>query len=197
MKKYSWLLVLVLLWVGIAQAQSEKLTLTWTDNANNEDGNRIERGGSVTGPFSEVFNLVGANLVTWADLNLQQATEYCYRIRAYNAAGNSPYSNTACAVTPAMLTVVKAGTGSGTVASNPVGISCGTTCTIKFAGKSTVTLTATAAVASLFTGWSGACTGTGATCTVTMDAAKNVTATFAPMAVPAAPSDLVATPVLP
>ncbi|MFN2590153.1 MAG: hypothetical protein ABR518_05240 [Actinomycetota bacterium] len=42
-----------------------------------------------------------------------------------------------------------------------------------------MTLTATAASGSTFTGWSGACSGTAATCTVTMDAAKTATATFA------------------
>jgi hypothetical protein len=40
-----------------------------------------------------------------------------------------------------------------------------------------VTLTAAAASGSTFAGWSGACTGTG-TCTVSMTAARSVTATF-------------------
>jgi endoglucanase len=40
-----------------------------------------------------------------------------------------------------------------------------------------VTLTASAASGSTFAGWSGACTGTG-TCTVSMSAARSVTATF-------------------
>src|SRR5262249_31254227 len=42
-----------------------------------------------------------------------------------------------------------------------------------------VTLTATPATNGLFSGWSGACSGTATTCSVTMDAAKSVTATFA------------------
>ncbi|MDD5559066.1 choice-of-anchor tandem repeat GloVer-containing protein [Candidatus Methylomirabilis sp.] len=75
------------------------------------------------------------------------------------------------------LTVTKAGTGSGTVTSSPAGISCGTTCATTFANGATVTLTATPATGSTFAGWSGACTGTGA-CSVTLDAAKSVTATF-------------------
>jgi beta-lactam-binding protein with PASTA domain len=47
-----------------------------------------------------------------------------------------------------------------------------------------VTLTARAASGSTFTGWSGACTG-GSACTVTMDAAKQVTAVFASFKPPA------------
>jgi predicted carbohydrate-binding protein with CBM5 and CBM33 domain/uncharacterized protein (DUF2141 family) len=76
------------------------------------------------------------------------------------------------------LSITRAGTGSGTVTSNPVGISCGSTCTASFNSGVTVTLTATAASGSTFAGWSGACTGTSATCTTTMTAARSATATF-------------------
>ena len=77
------------------------------------------------------------------------------------------------------LTVTKAGTGTGTVTSSPAGISCGSDCSEVFNHGTSVTLTATAAAGSTFTGWSGAgCSGTGA-CSVTMDAAKSVVATFA------------------
>ena len=75
------------------------------------------------------------------------------------------------------LTVAKAGTGSGTVTSNPAGIDCGSTCSAQFADGSSVTLTATPAAGSVFTGWTGACTGTG-TCVVTLAGATSVTATF-------------------
>ena len=76
------------------------------------------------------------------------------------------------------LTVVKAGTGSGTVTSSPAGIDCGSTCSVSFPKGTGVTLTATAATGSTFTGWSGeGCGGTG-TCTVIMDQARAVTADF-------------------
>jgi hypothetical protein len=75
------------------------------------------------------------------------------------------------------LTVTKAGTGSGTVTSSPAGISCGSTCTASFASGASVTLSAAAASGSTFSGWSGACTGS-ASCTLSMTAARNVTATF-------------------
>ncbi|WP_395853825.1 cellulase family glycosylhydrolase [Cystobacter fuscus] len=75
------------------------------------------------------------------------------------------------------LTATKAGTGSGTVSSSPSGIDCGSTCTANYSSGASVTLTATAASGSTFAGWSGACSGTG-TCTVSMTAARSVTATF-------------------
>ena len=73
------------------------------------------------------------------------------------------------------LTVTKAGTGSGTVTGDQV--NCGSDCTGTYVHGTAVTLTATPATGSTFAGWSGDCTGTG-TCTVTMNAAKSVTATF-------------------
>src|SRR5512142_2178578 len=76
------------------------------------------------------------------------------------------------------LSVSKAGTGGGTVSSTPAGISCGSACSANYASGTTVTLTAAAASGATFDGWSGACTGTGATCTVSMTAARSVTATF-------------------
>ncbi len=76
------------------------------------------------------------------------------------------------------FTVSKSGTGAGTVVSSPANISCGVTCSAAFASGTVVTLTATPADnGSTFTGWSGACSGTG-TCTVTMDATKDVGAEF-------------------
>ena len=75
------------------------------------------------------------------------------------------------------LTVTKSGTGSGTVTSSVGGINCGSTCSANIASGTAVTLTAAPAAGSTFTGWSGACTGSG-TCLVTMTAAQSVTATF-------------------
>jgi hypothetical protein len=81
---------------------------------------------------------------------------------------------------PFKLTVTKAGTGAGTVTSSPAGIDCGQDCEQAYPNATSVTLTATPAGGSAFTGWSGACTTTAGTCAVTLDAAKSVTATFAP-----------------
>ncbi|CAK0765582.1 inhibitor of cysteine peptidase [Gammaproteobacteria bacterium] len=80
-----------------------------------------------------------------------------------------------------VLTLTKAGTGNGTVASNPIGVSCGTDCTESYLAGKVVTLTATVATGSKFIGWSGPSVGTCTTttsCAVTMNAAKDITATF-------------------
>jgi uncharacterized repeat protein (TIGR01451 family) len=75
------------------------------------------------------------------------------------------------------LTVGRSGRGAGSVSSSPAGIDCGSACTHEFELGTVVKLTAVAAAGSAFAGWSGACSGNVA-CTVTLDAAKTVTATF-------------------
>jgi hypothetical protein len=76
------------------------------------------------------------------------------------------------------LTVTRTGAGSGTVTAAQGVINCGATCTDTYLDRSIVILTATAQPGSIFTGWSGDCSGTG-DCQVTMSAARNVTANFA------------------
>lgn len=89
-------------------------------------------------------------------------------------------NNTATASTQVqgVLTVNKSGTGTGTVTSNPTGINCGADCTELYDASTLVNLTASADAGSLFTGWSGACSGSSNSCTLTMDASKAVTALF-------------------
>ncbi|MBA3403820.1 MAG: PQQ-dependent sugar dehydrogenase, partial [Gemmatimonadaceae bacterium] len=77
------------------------------------------------------------------------------------------------------IDVTLAGSGGGTVSSSPAGIACPTTCIASFRNGEAVTLAAAPNTTSMFVGWSGACTGTGS-CTVTVDTAASVTATFAP-----------------
>jgi len=76
------------------------------------------------------------------------------------------------------LTVSKSGTGAGTVTSAPAAISCGGTCSATLTNGTAVTLSETPDAFSSFSGWSGACSGTG-TCPLTMDAAKSADASFA------------------
>lgn len=72
-------------------------SISWTDNAGNETGFRIER--SQGGAFTEIAT-VGVNATTFIDNGVKANKTYSYRVRAYNAAGNSAYSNTATVTTP-------------------------------------------------------------------------------------------------
>src|SRR5207245_1401448 len=76
------------------------------------------------------------------------------------------------------LTVNRAGTGNGTATSSPPGINCGATCSAAYDSGTVVTLAATPAAGSTFSSWSGCNTVSGTICTVTMTAARSVTATF-------------------
>ncbi|MDD2927029.1 hypothetical protein [Rhodoferax sp.] len=70
-------------------------------------------------------------------------------------------------------------TGNGSVSSQPAGISnCTANCNANFASDTLVTLTATPAANQNFTGWSGACTGSASSCTVTLSQARTVGAAF-------------------
>src|SRR5688572_28686314 len=75
------------------------------------------------------------------------------------------------------LSVSKGGTGGGTVTSDQGGIDCGATCAASFLAETVVTLTASPAAGSSFTGWRAPCVGTG-TCAVSLRAAQPVLATF-------------------
>jgi hypothetical protein len=73
-------------------------------------------------------------------------------------------------------------TGPGRVTSQPGGIDCaamGGACAAPFTAGTSVTLTATPDAGAAFSGWSGACSGTGS-CTVSMDADCTVSALFSP-----------------
>jgi len=76
------------------------------------------------------------------------------------------------------LTVAKAGTGGGNVDSADKRIACGNKCTSPYTAGSAVTVTAKANSGSTFAGWSGACSGTALTCTVSVNGANLATATF-------------------
>ena len=80
-----WLVSLVLVAAPSLSAGAQ-LTLTWTDKATNETGYRVERKTGSTGTYSQIA-VLGANSISYVDPSLAGSTTYCYRVRAYNAAG--------------------------------------------------------------------------------------------------------------
>jgi hypothetical protein len=155
-----------------------QLTVSWSDNSTGEDGFRIERRISTSGTYLQLAN-VASNITTFTDVNLANSTSYCYRILAFNSSGNSPYSNESCATTPAanfVLTISRAGSGSGVVTSSPSGVNCGTDCTEAYVNGSVVNLIPVAEPGSVFAGWSGSADCTDGT--VIVNSAMSCTATF-------------------
>jgi hypothetical protein len=80
-------------------SSSSQINLAWTDTSSNEDGFKIERcQGAGCSSFSQIAT-VGAGVTSFPDTALAASTSYSYRVRAYNAGGDSGFSNTASATT--------------------------------------------------------------------------------------------------
>ena len=93
-----------------ATAQSTtSVALSWTDNASNETGFRLE-GRTVDGAFAELLT-VGANVTTAVVPGLTPSTFYLFRVRASGAGGTfSSHSNEASATTDGIVGTCVAGT---------------------------------------------------------------------------------------
>lgn len=79
---------------------STQINLTWQDNSGNEQGFRIERciGNNCTN-FVQIAE-VGANVTNFSNTGLTGNQRYRYRVRAFNASGNSAFSNIITVRTP-------------------------------------------------------------------------------------------------
>lgn len=81
-------------------ASTSQINLTWVDNATDETGFRIERCSGLNCTSYAEITTVAANVTSYPNTGLASGTYYSYRVRAYSAAGNSGYTNTATAVPP-------------------------------------------------------------------------------------------------
>ena len=81
---------------------SYQINLSWSDSSDIEDGFFIERKSS--GTFEDIAQ-VDQNTVEFQDsFQLQPLTTFTYRVRAFNAGGQSDYSNEAVATTDSART---------------------------------------------------------------------------------------------
>jgi phospholipase C len=132
-----------------------------------------------------------ATFATGTQVTLVATAATGYAFTAWSGGGCSGTGNcvvtlnSAMTVTPTFtaattypLTVVLQPANSGTVTGTS-GINCPGTCTANFPSGTPVTLTETPATGYVFMGWSGGCSGTGTTCSVTTVAGQTtVTPTF-------------------
>ncbi len=78
-----------------------QINLSWTDNSTGEAGFKIERKEGASGAYTLIAT-VGANVTTYNDSGRSASTTYYYQVRAYNAGGDSTYSNEAMVTTPSV-----------------------------------------------------------------------------------------------
>jgi len=83
-------------------ASSSEIDLSWTNTSTSQTGVKVERSTDNVS-FTQIA-VAGATAVSYPDIGLSASTTYYYRVRATNASGDSPYSNTASATTPQSLT---------------------------------------------------------------------------------------------
>ncbi|MGH7854059.1 MAG: family 16 glycoside hydrolase [Candidatus Binatia bacterium] len=118
--KYPWIGVLIFCATYIAlasgPAHAATLRLSWQDNSSNETGFKIERMNGAT--YVQIAS-VAANVASYSDSNLTAGSTYCYRVRAFNAAGASAPTNAACTTAPTSSTSPSTGTTSPTPTSPP------------------------------------------------------------------------------
>ena len=136
----------------------------------------------VGGEDDASFEIDSDTLKTKAAFDFETKASYKIRVQSSDGQGGTITETFMVKVTDVeeyTLNVVVG--GDGTVTSTPAGINCNTAenadCSEVYIAGTAVTLIAQADDGAVFDGWSGDCTGTD-TCTVTMDTAKNVTATF-------------------
>jgi hypothetical protein len=107
--------------LNAASASSSQIDLTWADNSDNEDGFRVERSLSAASGFAQIAS-VGANATSYSNAGLSTDTTYYYRVRAYNSAGNSAYSNTTSATTAQAGPAAPSGLTATAVSSSALGL---------------------------------------------------------------------------
>ncbi|EEF62143.1 putative Ig domain-containing protein [Pedosphaera parvula] len=84
---------------AVRGATYDKINLNWTDNSSSQAGFKVERGTAAAGPFTQI-GTNAAGVSTYTDTGLTALTTYYYRVRSYNANGNSGYTSVASVQTP-------------------------------------------------------------------------------------------------
>ena len=165
--------------IGTATAGNASASVAFTPPASN--------GGSAITNYtvsSSPGGLTGTGSVSPITVNgLANGTPYTFTVTATNSVGTgaaSSASNSVIANQSFLLSVINNGNGTVTSTNPAGGIACGADCSEGYLSGTSVTLTATASSGYVFSAWSGCDSTSTNTCTVTMSAAKTVSATFAP-----------------
>ncbi|MBU1487043.1 Ig-like domain-containing protein [bacterium] len=92
-------------YLSAQEISTTQIDLAWEDMAFDESGFKLEKKMGDSGTYIQIA-LLDADTETYADTDVVSDTTYYYRIRAYNGAGDSNYSNEAVVITPPSDTMV-------------------------------------------------------------------------------------------
>ena len=87
--------------VTFPAVSASTISVAWTDNATNESGFKLDRSTNATFTQNLVTTTLGANVTTTQVSGLAASTTYYFRLRAFNALGESINSGTASSTTSA------------------------------------------------------------------------------------------------
>ena len=152
---------------------TSEIALSWEASTDN---------GEVAGYQVMKNNVPLATTITPShqDSGLSSGFTYTYTVKAFDQAGNTSGLSNPVSLTlpPSTSTLSVSIVGNGMVTSSPTGIRCpSTSCSASYGTGSPVTLTAKPDKRWKFTGWSGACSGTGE-CVIQLLKDQVVEATF-------------------
>jgi hypothetical protein len=170
-----------------AKAGNGSGTVTSTSSPNNPSQINCGATCSATYDTGTVVTLTatpatGSNFTSWSGCNTVVGSTCTVTM---NAARSVTATFTLQRFTLSVNKTNTLGLGDGTVTStsspaSPGQINCGGTCSASYDYGTVVTLTADPNAISLFNGWSGCDSASDTTCSVTIRAAKSVTASFLP-----------------
>lgn len=144
---------------------------TWSNIPTSYQYQVLRNGVAVTGATGDTYLLTA----------LDAGASISWRVTATNAKGSTEATSNAVTVasTTGLSLSITTSTG-GSITSAPAGINCGSTCSASFSPGANVLLTANPVVGYKFASWGGACSGSAPTCTVAMNSAQSVSASFLP-----------------
>lgn len=89
-----WFLVTML---SASETVAAVLTASWVDNSSGDAAFELERRSADESMFSTLAHLPPLS-VSYVDATVVPGLTYCYRVKAVNSLGESPYSNEACGI---------------------------------------------------------------------------------------------------
>jgi hypothetical protein len=86
--------------ITASAVSSARIELTWSDRSIDEDGFKIEKKVGLGGTYN-LIDTVNPDITSYLETGQDQETMYSYRVRAYNAQGDSSYFNDSTVTTHA------------------------------------------------------------------------------------------------